>query len=44
MDLKPTDGFIHTVNRSVIFLHSIVIVLALYMFIKLELLYIDLSI
>ena len=38
MNLKPNDGFIHTVNRSVICLYSIVIVLALHMFIKLKLL------
>ena len=38
MDLKPNDRFIHTVNRSVFFLYSIVIVLALYMFITLKLL------
>ena len=38
LDLKPNDSFIHTVNKSVIFLYSNVIDLALYMFIKLKLL------
>ena len=38
MDLKPNDSFIYTVTGSIIFLYSIVIVLALYMFIKLKLL------